>query len=137
MDNFRAGVLFGTGFTIAFVAIAYAFFFILEEMETTDRVDLGSKDVEIVSSRIVELENRIVVLGNSRNISGETLSVVTLDVELFDSDGELLDRCDAAIRRLMPDEEQSFKVVCSSCNDIAVEDIVTHEIEVIGTIWID
>ncbi len=133
MQKIKEGALFAIGFTIVALTIGYAYAFIVSKM--FDEGDYGFsqpiENIKILESRLEKRENRIVVLGKYKNEGDSKLSSLTIQADFFGASGTFLDQCDEySSGSLAAGQEAYFKLECSSCADLTLDDIDSHKVSV-------
>ncbi|MDJ0940555.1 MAG: hypothetical protein QNJ00_12420 [Woeseiaceae bacterium] len=132
MQKIKEGALFGLGFTVVAIAVVMAFVFIVEQFEKYDAepyVAPPPEDVVIGDTRIEEREDRLVVLGSLENNGLAPVSYFDLRVNLFGENDLFLDQCEVTFDQVIePSSTAYFKIRCSACNDVPLEDVVRHEV---------
>ena len=131
MQKIKDGALFAIGFMVVAIALGYAYSYIA--MKFFDASDYGigvpTDSIKIVESRLEKRENRIVVLGKYRNDGDSSLNNLTIQADFFAADGTFLDQCeDYSSGALAAGQEAYFKLECSSCADLTLDDIDSHKV---------
>lgn len=137
MNDFFKKILngFGTGlgFVVAVVAVIYFSTGVLIKKVTEDAYaaaeeempeSFGYKQYSSDSGLVVkshherEIEHGMEVLAEIENSGDTTWSSVSVEVELFDSDGHFVDECTSYLRgRIAPGETKNVKIKCGGCKD--------------------
>ena len=135
MQKIKEGALFAIGFTIVAITIGYVYAYILSKVIEDDydnfSVYQSLDDIKIMESRLETRENRIVVLGKYKNEGDSEMSSLTIKADFFGSDGTFLDQCDEYLSgSVAAGQEAYFKLECSSCADISLEEVDSHEVAV-------
>jgi len=133
MEKIKDGALFAIGFTVVAIAIAYGFSAIYEQFgDTADYVfNDPAEGISIEESRIVRRSDRLVVLGKYKNSTDADLSNFRVNADFFGPDQTFLDQCDDYVSEdLAAGAEAYFKIECSSCADLTLDDVTSHTIYV-------
>lgn len=123
----------GLGFAIAAVAIVYlasellmkkateeAYAAAEEEMPDAFGYKRYSEDsgLSIKSHRERKIEFGMEILAEIENSGDTTWTSVSLEAELFDSDGNFVDECSGYLRgNIAPDQIKNMKIKCGGCKD--------------------
>ncbi len=135
MQKIKEGALFAIGFTIVAITVGYAYAYVLSKVFEEDYdsfSDFQSFDnIKILETRLETRDNRIVVLGKYKNEGESKMSGLTIKADFFGSDGTFLDQCDEYLSdSVAAGQEAYFKLECSSCADISLGDVDSHEVAV-------
>ncbi|HAD10075.1 MAG TPA: hypothetical protein DCF62_11380, partial [Porticoccaceae bacterium] len=88
-------------------------------------------ELNITSEKISETD--FIVLGNIKNSGSMDWDNIMLKAELFNSRGEFIEECTEILdATLKPDTSQNFKLSCSSCAKVNLEDYASHKVEIIS-----
>jgi len=141
-DSFRAGIMFGLGFSIPFFALLWGIVGIVayfdEQPKRAEGVGFARPEFG-PESRIVVVEHgaqrgkaSLYVHGQLENQGENSWRSVTLQVRLRSADDKLLGACDGSrFAPLRPGEKAFFQVDCDQWDQDAFPEYDHYEIEVI------
>jgi hypothetical protein len=133
MQKIKDGALFAVGFTIVAIAITYAYSSIIATMYDSDDFMMGQStdDITVLESRIVKRDDRLVVLGKYQNDGDQSWSSLTIKADFFGVDDSFLDQCEEySSGSLESGQEAYFRLECSSCADLTLDDVASHKVYV-------
>ena len=151
MKDFALRILggFGTGlgFAVAVVAVTYLASEILMEKVTEDAYAAAEEQTPesfgfkkysedsglfIKSHKSRKLEYGMEILAEVENSGDTTWSSVSLEAELFDSNGNFVDECSGYLRgNIAPGEVKNIKVKCGGCKDSPLPAYETYVIDIV------
>ena len=136
------GLLYGFGFMLAIVFVGYfalpdwytessyesdddTYSYLHKEYDETAKLDLDIREERID-------EEEFILLGEIQNEGDTSWSMITLKAELFDIDGNFIDRCEEYIMDTSrPGEAINFKMSCGSqCSSFALKEYDHYKIEI-------
>jgi hypothetical protein len=125
LERIGHGLLFGIGFAFAYLVFSHLFtqwqMASLEEsvFDETMFKEYGSDaGLTIKAHRPQKAENNSAFIGQVANAGNGTWANVEIVAELFDRDGEFLDKCSSYLDgSIAPGETRNFKVSCPNCPD--------------------
>ena len=131
-----SGFLFGSGFTLAMVAIMFA-----ATKWKEDEFKKGMfKDytpesgLAVTDHRPQRPNDSSTFVGSIENSGKDKWQMVQVSVELFGEDGRFVDKCtDYLEGTIDPGQTRNFKVSCSSCSNTAdALAFATYKISIVG-----
>lgn len=128
------GLLFGIGLGIALAVIAqiYTRWQMAEFDETLFRSFDDEALLVIKSHRPQRQEDNSAFLGQLANEGTDAWSYVEIVVELFDDQGQFIDKCSDHLEgSIGPGKTRNFKVTCPNCRDNPMPKYNTYKIEVV------
>ena len=116
-----SGLLTGIGFAVALVIVFYG----AERWITSDRGEerfykryKPDSGLIIKDHRPQHPEHNTAFIGTVQNNGKDTWENVSIVAELFDKDGQFLDKCSSyESGRVAPGQTHNFKVSCDGCRD--------------------
>ena len=122
-----SGFLTGIGFAVAFMGLAYGY----EIWETSNRPDRSGEwgykkyktdsGLTIKDQRPQKQAQNTSFIGTIQNEGKDTWESVQIVAELFDKDGQFVDKCSSyESGRIAPGQNRNFKVSCGGCRDESV-----------------
>jgi hypothetical protein len=133
MQKIKDGALFAIGFMIVALVIGYGYSLIASAIFGVGDDFLAGQSVKIdvLESRLVRRDDRIVVLGRFANRDDKTWRRVTIRADLFGENELFLDQCEESLGgNFGSGEESNFKLVCASCADLTIDDIASHKVTI-------
>ena len=133
MNKIKEGALFGFGFAVIVILVSYVYSLVAMNLYGFDdyEFDQSTENVEILESRIEKRDDRLVVLGQYRNNGKADLYGLTISADFFGEDNTFLDQCEkSASEGLEAGAASYFRIDCSSCADLTLEEVANHEIKV-------
>ncbi len=138
-NRFTHGLLNGLGFSLAVIIVLIAARYITKAVLSQEQYS-GTSDwksynensgLVITEHNPIRTDNNLEVIGVLSNKSLETWSGISIEVELFASNGKFIDECSEYIAsNLAPAKIENFKVNCGGCEKRKVTDFDHYEISV-------
>jgi hypothetical protein len=129
-NAFLHGLIFGSGFTMAAVALAAVVLFLLPWdkgvatqtsaiMEESARAFSAADGIKILKHEKSMRGEEVVVTGQLKNDGQSTARNFGIEVELFDKDKKFVDVCRESYygSTIKPGETRNFKVSCGGCRN--------------------
>jgi hypothetical protein len=145
-NAFLHGLIFGTGFTLAAVALVAVALFVVPWnkgvasqttglMEESSKAFSATEGIKILKHERSMRGDEVVVTGQLKNEGQLTARNFTLEVELFDKNKKFVDVCREAYysATVKPGETRNFKVSCGGCRNRPTPAHETYTIRVAST----
>jgi hypothetical protein len=140
---FFQGLVFGAGFSLAAILIAFASYFVLpwdqgfanqtsQMMEESMKAFSSAESVKVITHERVVRGDEVVFLGTLKNDGQSVARNFSIAVELFDTEKKFVESCREAFygSSVKPGEVRNFKVSCSGCRNRPVPEHATYEIHI-------
>jgi hypothetical protein len=142
-NDFLHGLIFGSGFTIAAVALAAVALFVVpwdrgiagqtsQIMEESTKAFWSAEGVKVVSHEEVRRGDEVVFIGKLKNEGQATARNFSMEIELFDKNKKFVDVCRESFysTTIKPGEERNFKVSCGGCRNRPVPEHASYTVRI-------
>lgn len=134
-DSFKKilfGALFGLGFT---VMLGGGYYYLTQKMmsETLSGISFKPGTVEITKDREIERDDRLLILGEVKNIGEANARGIKVTVDLY-QDNEFVKQCSTSVNgELPPGETRNFEIKCGGgCKNSPIVEHDSYEVYVTG-----
>jgi hypothetical protein len=138
-----SGLLTGIGFALALIGAAYG----VQIWETSHRADGFGEGVyrrykpdsglTIKDQRPQKPAQNTSFIGTIQNEGKDTWESVQVVAELFDKDGQFVDKCSSyESGRIAPGQNHNFKVACGGCRDESVAPYDHYTISIVDANYV-
>lgn len=140
LTKIASGLLTGIGFAVAILAVFYG----TERWENSQKAEEGlykkykpDSGLIIKDHRPQQLQQNAAFIGTIQNNGKDTWDSVSIVAELFDKDGQFVDKCSAyESGRIAPGQSHNFKVSCGGCRDSTVPPYDRYTIAIVGANYV-
>lgn len=139
LHGFLSGIGFSFAFVLVIAAALYAYSqYMRSEIESVEITSMSrwkqydeNAGLAIMSHRPIRRENNLEIVGVVENNGTDTWQSISIEVELFDSEGNFMDECSEYISSaLAPKQSENFKVSCGGCEKRPLAEFDRYEIAI-------
>jgi len=142
-NAFLHGLIFGSGFTIAAIALAAISIFLIpwdrgiasqttQIMEESTKSFMSAEGVKVLAHEKVIRGDEVVILGTLKNEGQATARSFSIEAELFDKDNKFVELCRDSFfgSSVEPGEGRNFKVSCGGCRNRPVPEHASYKVRI-------
>ena len=126
------GFLYGISFTIV---LGGAYYYLTQKMasEAMSMYNFDNESIEVIEHRKIERDNKLLILGQVKNVSDIEVKGVTINVDLY-LKGEFVKQCDERIKGGIPvGVTRNFELSCGGgCKTNPIVEHDSYEVFITG-----